>query len=198
MGHRPGHRCPVVHRLATVTCIRAAFGLLLLACSAVVCVVSLAGRERDAPPRIIGQTSHGRSPHHRPRPFGFGIAGGGARMSIPDCAACVGARRAAGHADRAGGDEAAAMLARIAEPEALILTDVFGATPCNVAPAAGRWRAREGGHRRQRADAVACAVLCRRAAGRPGRRARWRVPRKARCRCTQRGRRTRPHARLTR
>ena len=44
-------------------------------------------------------------------------------------------------------------------PEALILTDVFGATPCNVAQRLADGVQRRGRHRRQRADAVALAVL---------------------------------------
>lgn len=57
-----------------------------------------------------------------------------ARHTFPDCAATV---EALDVPAQMGIDEvetrARALLARVRTPEALILTDVFGATPCNVA-----------------------------------------------------------------
>ena len=56
---------------------------------------------------------------------------------------------------------ARALLERVRNPEALIFTDVFGATPCNVAQrlADGTPAAGQGRRGRQRADAVALAEL---------------------------------------
>jgi PTS system ascorbate-specific IIA component len=82
------------------------------------------------------------------------------------------ARRPAAAAGR-GGRGAGAGAARAGEePEALILTDVFGATPCNIAQRLADGVQVKVGRRRQRADALALALLQRRHAGCGGRRAR--------------------------
>ena len=83
-----------------------------------------------------------------------------AQHAYPDCAADVQAldvpRDASAEQVEA---EARALLARQADAETLVFTDVFGATPCRGAHAAAGQPARARGGRRQRADAVAHAVL---------------------------------------
>jgi phosphocarrier protein len=87
------------------------------------------------------------------------------------------------------------LLGRVRNPEALIFTDVFGATPVQRRAAAGeqrRRRAGEGHCRGERADAMALAVLRRTSRSTCWWPVQWPARRRGSCRSPPRARRIRP------